>query len=585
MRHYGSPHPAPRGIDLDLHPGETLLVLGPSGCGKSTLALAACGLIPHAIPASVSGNISVSGLEVSLHSSPALAPRVGIVFQDPDAQIVTTSVLDEVCFGPENLCLEVPEILYRAELALRAVGLWDRREEDPELLSGGGKQRLAIACALAMRPPLIVLDEPTANLDPAGAEEVYAALRDITKLRYENEATSGSEPSAILLIEHNLDACASIVDRVLVLDAEGSPAMIGTRDEVLRERGAEVAELGVWLPSATRAAQRLLRAGISFAPMPLTTSELSLSLNAQSDLPSPHGHATSLHPYPRFDERDTARTEGQSVGHPAEHAPVVSVRELTLRRGRRDVLQNVSFEVMPREFLAVVGPNGAGKTSLIQAIAGVIRAPRGSVAVAGLDPAIDRASAVAAHVGFVFQNPEHQFICDTVEDELAHGLRVLRRSHAEIASEVDRVLAKLGLSHLRRRHPYQLSGGQKRRLSVGTALIGGATVLVLDEPTFGQDQEKADALMALLHELRGSGTTVIAVTHDLQLVADHASSVAVLSGGNLIAHGSTADILRSDALLRAGLRPPPLAEAMRALTRHPAWQHITKLSELPGESS
>ena len=194
-----------------LAPGEVVLVLGPSGSGKSTLALAFNGLIPHAVPATLDGSVVIAGLDTAASSVARLSRHVGMVFQDPDAQLVTGTLLDEVAFGPENLRLPVGDVLARAEASLRRVGLWERRSENPDRLSGGGRQRLAIACALAMGSRLMVLDEPTANLDPRGIDEVYEALAEV----------AGDPERAIVLIEHNLDAAVALVTRVVVLGADG----------------------------------------------------------------------------------------------------------------------------------------------------------------------------------------------------------------------------------------------------------------------------------------------------------------------------------------------------------------------------
>ena len=211
IRHEGATRATPDGVTLSISAGEVVLLLGPSGCGKSTLALALDGLVPHAVPAELEGTVRVAGLDTRDHGVGVLSAHVAMVFQDPDAQVVTGTLLDEVAFGPENQLVPVDEVLARAERALKLVGLWERRDENPDRLSGGGRQRLAIACALAMAAPVLVLDEPTANLDPAGIDEVYAVLRELASER----------DHAIVLVEHNLDAAVDIVDRVVVLDADG----------------------------------------------------------------------------------------------------------------------------------------------------------------------------------------------------------------------------------------------------------------------------------------------------------------------------------------------------------------------------
>ncbi|WP_374940936.1 ABC transporter ATP-binding protein [Microbacterium sp. zg.Y1084] len=559
VRYPGAASSAPTSATLSIDPGEVVLLLGPSGSGKSTLALSLNGLIPQAVPAAVAGSVRVAGEDAGTTPVARLATRVGMVFQDPDAQLVTGTVLDEVAFGPENLRLPAPEVLARAEEALRRVGLWERRGENPDHLSGGGRQRLAIACALALQSPLLVLDEPTANLDPRGIEEFYRALGDI--------ATTGDR--AILLIEHNLDAAIGLVDRVVALDAAGGTVVDGPVGDVLRTRAAELHDMGVWLPTATLAALRLRRAGYRLDPLPLTPGELRDALQAEPAPVTPTGTADDAAP--------------ASAPARRRNAPVVQVRGLTVARGRREVLHDVDLDVRAGEFVAVVGANGAGKTTLVQAIAGVVRPPRGRVEVGGIDPGRADARTLHRRIGFVFQNPEHQFIAGTVFDELAHGLRLQRVPEPQVRERTDELLERFGLADKADVHPFLLSGGQKRRLSVGTALVAGAPVLVLDEPTFGQDRARADELLTLLRDLNRQGTTIIVVTHDMQLVTEYADRTVVLGDGRLLAAGATPEVFADEALLaRAGLRPPPLREALRGVTRHPRLQSVVRLADLPG---
>ena len=262
----------------------------------------------------------------------------------------------------------------------------------------------------------------------------------------------------------------------------------------------------------------------------------------------------------------------------------ITVRDCSVRRGGRRgpvVVDGVDLDVASGDFLAIVGTNGAGKTTLLQAIAGVIPAPAGSVDVLGMDPSRADARDRARRIGFVFQNPEHQFVTHTVADELELGLRLQGMPEAERHDEVERMLRRFDLVEHRDRHPFLLSGGQKRRLSVGTALVAGAPVLALDEPTFGQDRARAAELLDILRTLNDEGTTVLVVTHDLQLVADYADRVAVMQGGRVIGSGPTAEVLAGPLIEAAGLRHPPLARATRSLVRHPEWQSVTRMSQLP----
>lgn len=538
LTHAGEERPSPAGVSFAVHPGEVVLVLGPSGSGKSTLTLALNGLIPHSVPATVRGTVEVAGRDTAEASVAELSTHVAMVFQDPDAQLVTGSVLDEVAFALENLLVPAREVLARAEGALRQVGLWERRADNPDTLSGGGRQRLAIACALAMGSPVIVLDEPTANLDPQGIDDVYAALGELV----------ASGERAIVLVEHNLDAAMEFATRAIVLGPDGHLAFDGPVDEILRGHTDELVAMGVWLPAATLAARRLRRVGITLDPLPLTPAQLRAALE----------HAA----VPRIAEAADAGAVTTGMQVPAAE-PLIRARGLSVMRGRTPVLHGIDLDVSAGSFAALVGANGAGKTTLIQALAGVVPPPRGMVTVAGMDPATASPRDLAAHIGFVFQNPEHQFITHTVFDELAHGLRLRHTPDDEVHERVERMLTRFGLEQKAQTHPFLLSGGEKRRLSVGTALITRPQVLALDEPTFGQDRARAAELLALLRDLREDGTTILVVTHDLQLVADYATHTVVLEHGRIRAAGPTGELFRSEALFEsAGLRLPALHRAL-----------------------
>ncbi|WP_460798424.1 ABC transporter ATP-binding protein [Microbacterium sp. GXF0217] len=552
LTHAGAAHASPRDASFDIAPGEVVLVLGPSGSGKSTLTLALNGLIPQSVPADITGVVEVKGRSTTSAPVAELSTDVAMVFQDPDAQLVTGTLLDEVAFALENLLLPVPEVLARSEAALRRVGLWDRRTENPDRLSGGGRQRLAIACALAMGSPLIVLDEPTANLDPQGIDDVYDALSDLV----------AAGERAIVLVEHNLDAAMRFATRAIVLDSGGALAFDGPVAEILRGHTDALISMGVWLPSATLAGRMLQVRGIldPDVPLPLTPEQLSAALAASSavgEIPAVGADAAVA-----SDLRDIS------------DAALIRTRGLTVRRGRTEILHGVDLEIPAGSLTAIVGANGAGKTTLIQAIAGVVPPPKRQVDVDGLDPATASPRELAGRIGFVFQNPEHQFIAHTVFDELAHGLRLrpvrgARIDEAEIAERVGEMLARFDLEHKADVHPFLLSGGEKRRLSVGTALITRPSVVALDEPTFGQDRARAAELLALLDGLRADGTTIVIVTHDLQLVADRATHTVILAGGHVHAAGRTADLFAADGLFEsAGLRLPALQRALPAHLRN-----------------
>ncbi|AZS39289.1 Putative HMP/thiamine import ATP-binding protein YkoD [Microbacterium oxydans] len=554
LTHADAAHPSPRDVTFDIDAGEVVLLLGPSGSGKSTLTLALNGLIPHALPTAMIGTVEAGGIDTASAPTATLSTRVAMVFQDPDAQIVTGSVYDEVAFGPENLRLPLDVVESRVEEALRRVGLWERRTVNPDHLSGGGRQRLAIAGALAMGSPLIVLDEPTANLDAQriDAYDVYAALAEVV----------AAGDRAILLVEHNLDAAMSFVTRTIVLDREGRVAFDGPAAEIIRENADELVRMGVWLPAATLTALRLRGQGFTLDPLPLSPQELAVALEGQpvSSLPPSRTTSSSHMTSPSRTTSSAATTRRDAT---TRVEPIIRARGLTVRRRRAEILHSVDLDLAPGSLTAIVGANGAGKTTLIQALAGVVPPPRGQVSVDGIDPGTASPRDLAARIGFVFQNPEHQFIAPTVFDELAHGLRLRHVPDAEITARVDEMLTRFGLEHKTDVHPFLLSGGEKRRLSVGTALITRPRVLALDEPTFGQDRARAAELLDLLQELRADGTTILIVTHDLQLVAEHASHVVLLAEGRVRATGPTAALLQDELLFTdAGLQLPALQRVL-----------------------
>ena len=547
------------GLNLDVPAGQTVVLLGPSGCGKSTLLLAMAGLIPTSVEADLRGSVVCAGVDTAQAEPGQLASHTGVVFQDPDAQIVTDTLLDEVCFGLENLLVPVDEIEDRALAALRSAGLGRSRADalrSPAALSGGERQRLAIACALALEPKLIILDEPTANLDPTASAGFYA---DLAVLR-DRERT-------IILVEHELDDVLPFTDRVVALDrscvviADGAPAEVfGTRSQDLREHG-------IWLPTATEIALRLGHEG--------TVDRLPVTLQALAD----HliaADALETAPLP------ASEPCADGSGGTAESDVVVSAREATVKLGPRTVLRDIDLDVDAGEFLAVAGTNGAGKSTLTRALAGLTPLSAGKVELDGARIDTLDARQIGDRIGYVFQNPEHQFVTRTVRDELAFGLRIRGQGDHETAVAVDSMLERFDLARYARVNPFLLSYGEKRRLSVATALITEPEVLILDEPTFGQDRTRAQEMTGLMGELNAAGTTLIVVTHDLQLVADSAHRVAVLADGHLLATGPTSQILDDGALLeRAGLRAPPLHRFAR-LVGSPVWQRRSRFDQIPG---
>ena len=484
-RHAGRKNAALSGVDLDITPGERVLVLGPSGSGKSTLMGGLAGLLGGAEEGEATGTLTVDGVD------PAQARgRVGLLMQDPEAQVVLARVGDDVAFGMENLGVPREEIWPRVADSLSAVGLDVPLDHSTTELSGGQKQRLALASILAMGPGLLLLDEPTANLDPSGIAEVRAAV----------EAVVERTGATMVVVEHRVDVWAPLVDRVIVV-ADGRIAADGPLDEVLDQQGDALRERGIWLPGDDVAAE----VG-----------------------PAPEAAPASSEAAP------IARVSNLTIGYD-KASPVRSGIDLTIERG-------VST--------CIVGANGAGKSTFALTLAGLLPPLEGTVEVetsdgtAG-DPHGWPSKRLLGRMSMVFQEPEYQFLASTVAEELAIGPRAVGMTDEEIAPLVEEHLEALGLTKLARANPMTLSGGEKRRLSVATALISAPELLILDEPTFGQDRGTWLGLVRLLRAALERGVTLVSITHDPAFVAAMGQRVIDLGQVGIRGGGESRDSAES----------------------------------------
>ncbi|MGZ0712454.1 ABC transporter ATP-binding protein (plasmid) [Coraliomargarita sp. W4R53] len=443
-----------RDVSLRIEPGERVLLLGASGAGKSTLMHALAGVLGGDEEGEAEGTLLLDGVPAA-----DARGRAGLVLQDPDSQVILARVGDDVAFGCENLGVARDEIWRRVSAALDEVGLDVSLDRSTAALSGGQKQRLALAGVLAMRPGLVLLDEPTANLDPDGVAEVQRA---VTTMLERSDAT-------LVVVEHRLDVWLPLVTRVIVLGESGVVAD-GTPAEVLTARGSELAASGVWVPGLAPA------------------------------YPPPAAHRSG--------------------------SALLSARDLAAARVKGQVVASgINLDLHEGEAFAITGPNGAGKSTLGLTLAGLLPPNAGELTAgsnlrgdAALSPIKWSSKQLLTRIGTVFQHPEHQLLEKTVRAELEVGPRALGLPEDETAVRVDEVLARLRLEHLARANPYTLSGGEKRRLTVGASLVTRPRVLVLDEPTFGQDSRTWAELIGLLARLRDEGSAIVTITHDADVV-------------------------------------------------------------------
>ena len=489
--------------------GQVTAVIGPSGCGKTTLVRALCGLVPHCLPSEYAGSLRLAGTEVADATVQTLAQTVAYVGQSPDAAVVTRTVHDEVAFPLQNLCLPRNEITSRVEEALHGVGLLERIWDDPWTLSGGQRQRLALAVALAMRPQLLVLDEPTSTIDTTGREEFYALISSLT--------ASGT---AVIVIDHDLDPVLPVVDQVLALNADGRTIGAGSPREVFMRHRRELTDAGVWMPRALRDADDDLPSGAAEPEAALTCAEAGVRVPRLADLCA-DGEVRYLEKQMRDSAESWQQVESidtrDALAGRTRPEPRTSVELVDLEAPGRS--PSVSMRLGGGELVGLVGPNGAGKSSILSALAGLVRSTSRKAVVGGRDVGKGRHL-----VGYVFQNPEHQFVATTVGAELAVG--------GTSQARVDRLLEQFHLTAHRDHHPLTLSGGQARRLSVATMVSEERDVVVLDEPTYGQDWDNTCELMDFIDQLRHQGRTVIMATHDLELALEHCTHIVALPGAS-----------------------------------------------------
>jgi energy-coupling factor transport system ATP-binding protein len=566
----GAAIPALHDVDLTVKPGEMIGIMGASGAGKSTLAKCLNRLVPAFERGEFGGVVRICGRPLDGARVSDLSPLVGMVFQDFEAQLFSTNVAMEVAFTMQQIGMAREEIAARIEPALAAVGLAGFTSRDPTSLSGGEKQRLAIAAVLALRPAVIVLDEPTTDLDPEGKAEVFALIR---KLR--------EQGLSLIVIEHEADELRGC-DRLLVLRngeivLQGPPASVMTQLELLESCGVHPPDLNRTLAlvgihahaASVEEAEALIRHAFF--------TEGSLSARVRTGVRTPRVPDGIAHPTPqectsRSSDQETSGEAGlssanESAAFAANQGRALS--DIALAEAERLsfsyplgplVLDAIDFRICAGEFIAIVGQNGSGKTTFAKQLVGLLRPTAGRVLLEGRDRTPLRPAETAHQVGYVFQNPDHQIFASSVAEEIAFGPRNFGLSERELDQRVAEVLHAVNLEDARRRDPFLLSKGERQRLAVGSVLALRPRLLILDEPTTGLDYREQRRMMALVSELNRGGIGIIIITHAPWLVAEYARRVVLMRRGRILFDGPVNRFFQQEELLRqSSFRPPEVA--------------------------
>ncbi|MGZ3620260.1 MAG: ABC transporter ATP-binding protein, partial [Candidatus Binataceae bacterium] len=531
--------PALTRINFTAAAGEMVGVMGASGAGKSTLAKCLNRIVPEFEGGAFTGVVRIGGRSLDGARVCEVAPRVGMVFQDFEAQLFSTNVAHEVAFAMEQIGMEREEMVRRIGPALEAVGLAGFEHRDPTSLSGGEKQRLAIASVLALSPSVIVLDEPTTDLDPEGKAEIFALIRSLREQGF-----------SLIVIEHEAEVLRG-ADRLVLLRegeiiAEGAPHDLMTRLELLEQ-------CGVHPPDLNRV---LAKSGIAAHGASVDEAE-ALIRRALPNLFAARPSSAST------DEssRDAAPANGAN--------PLVEVRALSFNYpDGPPVLDSIDLRIAPGEFVAIIGQNGSGKTTLAKHLVGLLHPTAGAVMLNGRDRTAMRPAETAAEVGYVFQNPDHQIFAATVEDEVAFGPRNFNLAPDEIQRRCDEVLRAVGLQDARALDPFLLSKGERQRLAVASVLALRPRLLILDEPTTGLDYREQRRMMALVTELNREGIAIVMITHTPWLVAEYARRVVLIRRGRKLYDGGVREFFTRDELLASSsFRAPEATELSRKPSR------------------
>ncbi|MFQ6126296.1 MAG: ABC transporter ATP-binding protein [Candidatus Heimdallarchaeota archaeon] len=548
----GSDRPALKNINLTVKQGEIVMISGPAGAGKTTLCNTLNGLVPHFFRGKLSGKVVIQGLETKKHTIAYLSHRVGLLFQDPAAQLVAPTVEDEVAFGAENYGISREEIMARVKEAMKMVRIEKYATHSPHRLSGGEQQACALAAVAAMRPQIYVLDEPTSNLDPIGSFHVLELVTELAR----------RENKTIIIVEHKMEELLPLIDRLIILN-EGEIILEGPPRELL-ENVDRMDQIGLKPPQVTLLAERLQKAGAEISTWPITVEE------AVETFSKIFSHK----------KREEITPLKEQIVEPQEE--IIRAENLWhIYEDGTEALRGVNVKFYHGEFVGIIGQNGSGKTTLVKHFNGLLRPTKGRVIVDGIDTYDIPIPTLAKKVGYAFQNPDFQICKSTVQEELAFGPKNLKLPQEEIDKRAKEVADALGLKDVFDANPFSLSKGERQKVAVASILAMQPDVLIIDEPTTGQSPGVGRQMMEFYKHLNEAGKTIIVITHDMNLAAEYAQRIIVLKDGKLLLDGPTREVYaQTETLQTSFLRPPQITRFAQAMTQYGVLGDIISVDEM-----
>lgn len=549
----GSKRQALKGISLDVKEGECVAILGPTGAGKSTLACVINGTVPRFIEGTLTGDVVVDGQIPNDVGTAQMASRVGLVFGDPDTQLFGMTVEEDVAFGPANLGFDYETIMERITRAIEGMRLQGLEQRAPHRLSGGQKQATAIAGVYAMLPKIMVLDEPTSMLDPEGKARVFSIIRDLNK----------SLGMTVILIEQEVDDILELADRVFVMKS-GEFVLGGTPDEVFASVDV-LKEVGIRVPSIVEFGNLI---GAQKTPFSVEEAVLIAKDGAWKEAADRDASPTVEVAAPGVEATAPAVEETAPAMEAAALAaeatvPAVEAVDLEFRYPMGvKALDGANLKVYPGEFVAIVGQNGAGKTTLTRHFNGLLRPSAGDIRLFGKSVLNEPTANLCATVGYVFQNPDEQLFCDTVEDELRFGPMNIGMDKDRMEEAIRDILLDIGLDRYRQVWPRYLTKGERQRLALASVVAMEPEILIVDEPTTGLDWLESLQILDYLERLRREkGKTILIITHDMNIVSLYAKRVVVMANGRVVGEGTPREVFSQPKLMeQAYLRRPQIAD-------------------------